>query len=77
MENRLKQAFDEYIKGIQGKYSHPSTSEMGYRTEFETLLKDIFSELKTLLQYNSDIVLKFTKLYQFFYDFINFVLNFF
>lgn len=42
----MREAFAKYITDISNKYAHPETSEMGYRTEFETLLKQVFAALK-------------------------------
>lgn len=39
------QIFNDYLQSIATKYSHPETSEMGYRSDFEQLLKQIFSEI--------------------------------
>lgn len=41
-----KTAFDNYIKDISSKYSRTETSEMGYRTDFEILLNNVFEEIK-------------------------------
>lgn len=41
----IKNKFSEYITGISEKYSHEATSEMGYRTEFEILMKEVFQEI--------------------------------
>jgi len=38
----MKNIFDNYIKSISSKFSHIETSEMGYRADFEILLKGIF-----------------------------------
>ncbi len=37
--------FDNYIQSISSKFSHVETSEMGYRTDFEILLKGIFESI--------------------------------
>lgn len=37
--------FNDYLQSISIKYSHPETSEMGYRSDFEQLLKQIFLEI--------------------------------
>src|SRR3990167_8614514 len=34
-----------YLNSISSKYAHEETSEMGYRTDFEILLKDIFKSI--------------------------------
>ncbi len=41
----MKESFEKYIKNISEKYKHIETSEMGYRTDFELLLKDIFQSI--------------------------------
>lgn len=45
MSTNLNTQFNNYISGISSKYSHVETSEMGYRTEFEILMKEIFQEI--------------------------------
>jgi len=42
----MKDAFDKYINSLDSKFSHEETSEYGYRTDFELLLKDIFESIK-------------------------------
>ena len=37
--------FENYIKSISFKFAHEETSEMGYRTDFEILLKGIFESI--------------------------------
>lgn len=37
-----------YIQAVSKKFSHPETSEMGYRTDFEILLNGIFGSVKNL-----------------------------
>ena len=37
--------FENYIRSISSKFSHEETSEMGYRTDFEILLKGIFDSI--------------------------------
>jgi len=37
--------FEKYIQSISSKFSHKETSEMGYRTDFELLLKGIFESI--------------------------------
>ncbi|MBN1262835.1 MAG: N-6 DNA methylase [Candidatus Pacebacteria bacterium] len=39
------QHFNDYIQAISSKFSHKETSEMGYRTNFEILLKGIFESI--------------------------------
>jgi len=41
----LKEAVEKYIQEISNKFVHETTSEYGYRTPFEILLKEIFAEL--------------------------------
>lgn len=38
----MQNIFDNYIQSISSKFSHLETSEMGYRADFEILLKGIF-----------------------------------
>lgn len=37
--------FSNYIQSVSNKFSHKETSEMGYRTDFENLLKGIFDSI--------------------------------
>ncbi len=41
----MQNIFETYIKSITEKFSHAETSEMGYRADFEILLKNIFEEI--------------------------------
>lgn len=41
----MQQIFDTYISEISKKYSREETSEYGYRTPFENLLKEIFANI--------------------------------
>ena len=41
----MKNIFDKYLHSISSKFSHPETSEMGYRTDFEILLQGIFEKI--------------------------------
>ncbi len=41
----MKLLFEKYIGSISKKFSHPETSEMGYRTDFEILLQGIFEKI--------------------------------
>ena len=41
----MQNIFDKYISSISSKFSHKETSEMGYRTDFEILLKGIFETI--------------------------------
>ncbi len=41
----MKNYFDNYIRSISKKYSYEETSEMGYRADFEILLKEIFEKI--------------------------------
>jgi predicted helicase len=38
--------FTQYLNEVSSKYKNINTSEYGYRTPFESLLKEIFSEIK-------------------------------
>ena len=42
----MQNIFSHYIQSISSKFSHPETSEMGYRADFEILLKGIFESIK-------------------------------
>ena len=42
----MKGLFENYIRSISSKFSHAETSEMGYRTDFEILLKGVFESIK-------------------------------
>lgn len=42
----MQNIFENYIQSISSKFSHEETSEMGYRTDFEVLLKGIFESIK-------------------------------
>lgn len=44
----MKNAFETYIQVVSSKYSHLETSEYGYRTDFENLLKKLFELIKNL-----------------------------
>lgn len=41
----MQNIFENYIQSISSKFSHEETSEMGYRTNFEVLLKGIFEAI--------------------------------
>lgn len=41
----MQNLFENYIQSISSKFSHEETSEMGYRTDFEILLKGIFESI--------------------------------
>lgn len=41
----MKEIIEQYLQSITQKYSHVETSEMGYRTDFELLLKGIFEPI--------------------------------
>ena len=45
MGKTIQNIFQKYIQSISSKYSHEETSEMGYRTDFEILLKGIFESI--------------------------------
>lgn len=42
----IQEAFQNYIQGISSKFQHTETSEIGYRTDFELLMKEVFAEIK-------------------------------
>lgn len=42
----MQNIFESYIQSISSKFSHEDTSELGYRTDFEVLLKCIFESIK-------------------------------
>ena len=44
-KEELKKLFEVYIQGVSEKFSREQTSEMGYRSEFETLVKGIFESI--------------------------------
>ena len=50
----MKNLFENYIQSISSKFSHEETSEMGYRTDFEILLKGIFGSIITLPRIDHD-----------------------
>lgn len=39
----MKAVFETYVQSIASKYVHEDTSEMGYRTDFEILIRKLFS----------------------------------
>jgi hypothetical protein len=41
----MQNLFEKYISSISSKFSHEETSEMGYRTDFEILIKGIFESI--------------------------------
>jgi type I restriction-modification system DNA methylase subunit len=41
----MPEIFEKYIRSISSKFAHAETSEMGYRTDFEILLKEIFESI--------------------------------
>jgi len=41
----MKNAFESYLRSISSKFSHPETSEMGYRKDFEVLLEEVFEKI--------------------------------
>ncbi len=42
----MQDLFKNYIQAISSKFVHDETSEMGYRTDFEILIKGIFESIK-------------------------------
>src|SRR3989339_768686 len=41
----MENIFEKYLQSVSAKFSHKETSEMGYRTDFEILLKEIFEAI--------------------------------
>lgn len=41
----MQNTFEKYIHSVSAKFKHKENSEMGYRTEFENLLKEIFESI--------------------------------
>ncbi len=41
----MQKIFENYILSISSKFTHEETSEMGYRTDFEILIKGIFESI--------------------------------
>ena len=41
----MNDLFNTYIQSVSKKFSHKETSEMGYRTDFEILLKGVFESI--------------------------------
>ncbi len=52
--NKMQNLFENYIQSISSKFSHEETSEMGYRTDFEILIKGIFEAIITLPRIDHD-----------------------
>lgn len=46
IEAKVRTIFENYIQSITRKFSYEETSEMGYRTDFEILLKGVFETIK-------------------------------
>ncbi|HSX58382.1 MAG TPA: type ISP restriction/modification enzyme [Candidatus Saccharimonadales bacterium] len=44
----MKENFEKYIQSVSEKFSHPETSEMGYRSDFEELLNKVFFSIPKL-----------------------------
>src|SRR4030042_3515416 len=42
----MQNILENYIYSISSKFSYKETTEMGYRTDFEILLKSIFESIK-------------------------------
>ncbi len=49
----MKTVFEHYIQSVATKFTHKETSEMGYRTDFENLLKAVFDTIN-VKQINHD-----------------------
>ena len=43
--SKLSELVNEYVSSVSSKFSHEETSELGYRTDFEILVKGIFEEI--------------------------------
>src|SRR3990167_2075722 len=41
----MNNLFTAYIQSVSNKFSHKETSEMGYRADFENLLKGVFESI--------------------------------
>jgi predicted helicase len=41
----IENIFKDYIQSVSSKFAHEETTEMGYRTDFEILLKEIFKSI--------------------------------
>ena len=41
----MQNIFEKYLRSVSTKFSHKETSEMGYRTDFEIFLKEIFESI--------------------------------
>jgi type I restriction-modification system DNA methylase subunit len=41
----MQKLFENYIQSISSKFAHKETTEMGYRTDFEILLKGVFESI--------------------------------
>lgn len=41
----MSNIFDNYIQSISSKFAHKETSEMGYRSDFETLIRGVFESI--------------------------------
>lgn len=50
----MQNIFENYIRSISAKFSHKETSEMGYRTDFEVLLKGVFGSIIKLPRIDHD-----------------------
>ncbi|MFC1540539.1 type ISP restriction/modification enzyme [Candidatus Margulisiibacteriota bacterium] len=42
----MKSNFEQYIQSVSSKFAHKETSEMGYRADFEKLIRSIFESIK-------------------------------
>jgi len=41
----MKTFFEQYLQSVASKFTHKETSEMGYRTDFENLLRAVFESI--------------------------------
>ncbi|MFH0891044.1 MAG: hypothetical protein V1856_03360, partial [Candidatus Liptonbacteria bacterium] len=56
--DHTREALEKYIQSVSVKFSHPETSEMGYRADFEALLKTVFSSVMQLPRVDHDARVK-------------------
>jgi hypothetical protein len=50
----MNNVYENYLNSISQKFKHKETSEMGYRTDFEILLKSIFESVVSLTRIDHD-----------------------
>ncbi|MEK7537413.1 MAG: type ISP restriction/modification enzyme [Patescibacteria group bacterium] len=44
----MSNVFEQYLQSVAAKFAREETSEMGYRADFETLLKEVFAAVKNV-----------------------------